>query len=65
MKQAKLMRIKAHPDRLKKPGMTEEDLSRIDDEAGRVAHAAEVLMDPIKVFPPSRFAGLVKLIQFT
>ena len=43
------MRIKTHPDKCKKPGMTEEELGAIDKMAGAVAHAAETLKDPISV----------------
>ena len=43
------MRIKMHPDRLKKPGMTEEELKQIDEEAGRVGQAAELLTNPSMV----------------
>ena len=50
------MRIKMHPDRLKKPGMSEEELKQIDEEAGRVGQAAELLTNPsmVSVFTRAR-----------
>ena len=49
------MRIKMHPDRLKKPGMSEEELKQIDEEAGRVGQAAELLTNPTMVSVPAEF----------
>ncbi|KAL9126879.1 MAG: hypothetical protein Q9217_004137 [Psora testacea] len=42
---ARQKRIETHPDRLKKPGMSEAELSRIDETAKKVGMAAEVLKD--------------------
>lgn len=48
---AKKMRIKTHPDRLKKAHMSPEEKAKIDETAGTVGQAAEVLSDPEKVIP--------------
>ena len=48
-KAAKMMRIKTHPDKLKKPEMSEEETSKIDLEAQQVGQAADVLMDAEQV----------------
>lgn len=45
---AKKMRIKTHPDRLKKPDMSEEK-QKIDAEASNIGQAADVLLDPEQV----------------
>ena len=47
LKAAKEMRIKTHPDRLKRQaGLTEEEKQAIDAEAAFVGQAADVLSDP-------------------
>ncbi|MCJ1470427.1 hypothetical protein MMC07_009072 [Pseudocyphellaria aurata] len=46
---AKKMRIKTHPDRLKKANMSVEEMAKIDETAGNVGQAAEVLSDPEKL----------------
>ena len=43
---AKRRRIEVHPDRLKKPGMSESEVAKIDKEAAEVGQAAEVLSNP-------------------
>lgn len=44
---AKEMRIKTHPDRLKRQeGLTDEEKRAIDKEAALVGQAAEILSDP-------------------
>lgn len=48
---AKLMRIKMHPDKLKKEHMSAEEKAKIDETAGNVGQAAEILSDPEKVIP--------------
>ena len=40
------MRVKTHPDKVKKPGMSAEELKKIDERAAAVCEAADVLMDP-------------------
>lgn len=45
------MRIKTHPDKLKKEDMSAEEKAKIDETAGNVGQAAEVLSDPEKVIP--------------
>ena len=40
------MRIKTHPDRLKRnPNLTPEALAKIDADAARVGWAADILLD--------------------
>lgn len=40
------MRIKTHPDKLKRnPGLSPEDLAKIDADAARVGWAADILSD--------------------
>ncbi len=47
LKTAKEMRVKTHPDRLKRrAGLTEEEKRAIDAEAALVGQAADVLSDP-------------------
>lgn len=47
LKAAKEMRVKTHPDRLKRrEGLTEEEIREIDVEAALVGEAADVLSDP-------------------
>ena len=47
LKAAKEMRVKTHPDRLKRrEGLTEEEMSAIDKEAALVGQAADTLSDP-------------------
>ena len=47
LKAAKEMRVKTHPDRLKRrEGLTEEEMTVIDKEAALVGQAADVLSDP-------------------
>ena len=48
-KAAKKMRIASHPDKLKKSGMTEEELKAIDEQAAKVGQAAEILSNPKSV----------------
>ena len=47
----KKMRIKVHPDILKRknPGMSEKEKNAVDEHAKKVGGAAEVLLDPDKV----------------
>ncbi|KAI4203832.1 MAG: hypothetical protein LQ346_001709 [Caloplaca aetnensis] len=45
---AKKKRIEVHPDRLRKPGMTERELQEIDEIAKDVGYAADVLQDADK-----------------
>ncbi|KAI4188804.1 MAG: hypothetical protein LQ348_003883 [Seirophora lacunosa] len=45
---ARRRRIEVHPDKVKKPGMTDEELRRIDEIAKEVGQAADILSDPIK-----------------
>lgn len=47
---AKKMRIKTHPDKLKKEHMSAEEKAKIDEMAANVGQAAELLSDPEKVF---------------
>ena len=48
LKAAKEMRVKTHPDRLKRrEGLTEEEERAIDREAALVGQAADVLSDPV------------------
>ena len=48
LRAAKKRRIETHPDRLKrKPGLTERQKAKIDEEAAKVGHAADILSDPI------------------
>ena len=46
---AKKMRIKTHPDRLKKEGMSDEEKAKIDEAAAKVGQAADILSDPAQV----------------
>lgn len=47
MKAAKEMRIKMHPDRLKRQGgLTQEQKKKIDVEAARVGQPADILSNP-------------------
>ena len=43
------MRIMTHPDKLKKPGMTDAEQAQIDARAARVGQAVDLLKDPRKV----------------
>jgi preprotein translocase subunit Sec63 len=43
------MRIKFHPDKLIKPGMSENEKTEINERAKRIGQAAEILMDPVQV----------------
>ena len=43
---AKEMRVRMHPDRRKRLGMTEVEMKVVDEEAARVGMAADVLTDP-------------------
>ncbi|KAL2041643.1 hypothetical protein N7G274_005427 [Stereocaulon virgatum] len=45
-KAAKIQRIKAHPDKCRKAGMSEVELKKVDERAAQVGHAAEILLDP-------------------
>ena len=48
LKAAKEMRIKVHPDRLRRAGgLTEEQERKIDRDAKLVGQAADVLSDPV------------------
>ena len=48
LKAAKEMRVKTHPDRLKrKEGLTEGEERGIDVEAALVGQAADILSDPV------------------
>ncbi|KAL8638758.1 MAG: hypothetical protein Q9228_004122 [Teloschistes exilis] len=47
-KAVKIQRIRFHPDKLKKEGMTPQELHSIDEQAKVVGGAAEVLMDPVQ-----------------
>ena len=60
---AKKMRIKVHPDMLKrkKPGISMEEKIAIDEQAKTVGEAAEILSDPVKVCAPSS-AQIMKLV---
>lgn len=42
---ARKRRVEVHPDKLKKPGMSDEELERIDQVAMQVGWAADVLLD--------------------
>lgn len=48
IKAARKRRVKVHPDKLKKPGMTDEELRKIDQTAMQVGWAADILLDPDK-----------------
>ncbi len=39
------MRVSSHPDKLKKPEMSESELKQIDERAALVGQAADVLQD--------------------
>jgi len=39
------MRVTSHPDKLRKPGMSERELQKIDERAALVGQAADVLQD--------------------
>ena len=43
---ARKMRVATHPDKLKKPGMSESQLKQIDERAAKVGEAAQILSDP-------------------
>ncbi|KAL8746150.1 MAG: hypothetical protein Q9184_007784, partial [Pyrenodesmia sp. 2 TL-2023] len=45
---ARKRRIEVHPDRLKRPGMTQPELKEIDETAKDVGYAADVLLDAAK-----------------
>lgn len=45
---ARKRRIEVHPDKLKKPGMTDKELEKIDQTAMQVGRAADILLDPEK-----------------
>ncbi|MCJ1367910.1 hypothetical protein MMC16_007046 [Acarospora aff. strigata] len=47
-KAAKVARVKAHPDKKIRPGMTPEEKQMIHDEAARIGQAADILLDPMK-----------------
>ena len=42
---ARKRRIEVHPDKLKKPGMSDEELLKIDEIAKQVGWAADILLD--------------------
>ena len=46
---ARKLRIQTHPDRLVKPGMSNEDICKITKRSMRVGEAADVLCDEEKV----------------
>ena len=52
-KAAKIMRIKTHPDRLKKPDTLKKEAAKIDAKAAKVGQAADVLMNPVQVSVPT------------
>ena len=43
---AKRRRVEVHPDRLKRPGMSESEMNEIDKMAARVGEASDVLLNP-------------------
>ena len=43
---AKRRRVEVHPDKLKRPGMSESEMDEIDAEASRVGQASDVLLNP-------------------
>ena len=43
---AKRRRVEVHPDRLKRPGMSESEMDEIDAAAARVGQASDVLLNP-------------------
>lgn len=43
---AKRRRVEVHPDKLKKPGMSDSEQAKIDGEAAKVGEAADVLQNP-------------------
>lgn len=43
------MRIRTHPDRLKKEGMSDGEKAKINERAAKVGQAADVLSDPKQV----------------
>lgn len=45
---ARKRRIEVHPDRLKRPGMTQSEVKEIDERAKDVGYAADVLLDAAK-----------------
>ena len=45
-KAVKGMRVKCHPDKMKKPGMSDKELAEIDAKAAQVGQAADTLSDP-------------------
>ncbi|KAL9010397.1 MAG: hypothetical protein Q9173_004661 [Seirophora scorigena] len=45
---ARRRRIEVHPDKVKKPNMTDKELRRIDEIAMEVGQAADILSDPVK-----------------
>ncbi|KAI4136958.1 MAG: hypothetical protein L6R39_007537 [Caloplaca ligustica] len=45
---ARKRRIEVHPDKLKKPGMTDVELRKVDETAMEVGFAADILLDPKK-----------------
>ncbi|KAL8707973.1 MAG: hypothetical protein Q9225_007672 [Loekoesia sp. 1 TL-2023] len=45
---ARKRRVEVHPDKLKKSGMTDEELRKIDQTAKQVGWAADILLDPAK-----------------
>ncbi|KAI4128037.1 MAG: hypothetical protein LQ338_002928 [Usnochroma carphineum] len=45
---ARKRRIEVHPDKLKKPGMTDLELGKIDETAMEIGYAADLLLDPEK-----------------
>lgn len=44
-KAARSMRVSTHPDKLKKPGLSEKELRKIDERAAMVGQAADVLQN--------------------
>lgn len=43
---AKRRRVEVHPDKLKKPGMSDSERAKIDAAAAEVGQAADVLSNP-------------------
>ncbi len=57
----KKMRIKVHPDMLKRKnsGMSEKEKNAIDEHAKKFGGAAEVLLDPDRVF----FSSMIETFE--
>lgn len=53
------MRVKTHPDKLKKEGMSDEEKAKIDEDAAKVGQAADILSDPAQVSCYLRYLKLL------